>query len=261
MRLRPRSRNQPYFHLPRPLSILGIPVHPFKSYAHASACVDNIVSSGGKSWWIAINGRKVYTAIHNAQIRAAIDRSHVGTCDATSVMLAAKLLYGQAIKRCTGIDLFITLIDTAAQKGWKVFLLGASPEVNEMACSNLRKKYPGLKIVGRRDGYFQDSSAVAKQINASKADLLFVAMGSPRQELWIAHHFDMINVSFCMGVGGTFDVVSGKAVRAPKIFRRTGTEFLFRNFTNPKKLKGIPLILLFMMMVIQRMLSGRKGLP
>ncbi|GAH47619.1 unnamed protein product, partial [marine sediment metagenome] len=89
----------------------------------------------------------------------------------------------------------------------------------------LIEMHPGLHIVGRRDGYFEDSAAVVDQINASRADLLFVAMGSPKQELWITEHRDAINASFCMGVGGTFDIISGKTRRAPKVFRKTGTEF------------------------------------
>lgn len=247
-----------YFHLPSPLSILGIPVHPFESYAHALACVDKTVSSGRKSFWVAVNGRKVYTAIHDTQVRAAIDRADVGICDATSVAVAAKLLYGKTINRCTGADLFFALIDEAAHKGWKVFLLGASPEANKLACFNLCRKYPGLQIVGHRDGYFQDSRSVIREINENKTDVLFVAMGSPKQELWIAEHLDEIHACFCMGVGGTFDIASGKAVRAPAFFRKTGTEFLYRDLTNPRKLKGTPLILLFMLLVMRDMHHGRK---
>ena len=114
-----------------------------------------------------------------------------------------------------------------------LFLLGASAESNRQAAAALVERYPALQIVGREDGYFQDSEAIVRKINASDAELLFVAMGSPKQELWIAQHRDAIEAPFCMGVGGTFDVAAGTARRAPIIFQKTGTEFLFQLVTRP----------------------------
>jgi N-acetylglucosaminyldiphosphoundecaprenol N-acetyl-beta-D-mannosaminyltransferase len=95
--------------------------------------------------------------------------------------------------------------------------------------------YPGLKIVGWHDGYFEDSNAVIEQINSSKANILFVAMGSPKQENWIQNNWQAINVNICMGVGGSFDIASGTLKRAPKVFRMTGTEFLYRLICEPRK--------------------------
>ncbi len=112
--------------------------------------------------------------------------------------------------------------------------MGASSESNANARLKLEEAYPGLEIVGQ-DGYFEDSLKVVEHINASKADVLFVAMGSPKQEQWISQHRDAINASFCMGVGGSFDVAAGNVRRAPKIFRMTGTEFMFRIAMEPKK--------------------------
>ena len=114
-------------------------------------------------------------------------------------------------------------------------MLGASHESNSAACEKIKQMFPGLKIVGNQDGYFEDSSEVIEKINASNADLLFVAMGSPKQEQWIWEHWKSISVNFCMGVGGSFDIAAGNLKRAPKIFRMTGTEFLYRLLSEPRK--------------------------
>jgi N-acetylglucosaminyldiphosphoundecaprenol N-acetyl-beta-D-mannosaminyltransferase len=95
--------------------------------------------------------------------------------------------------------------------------------------------YPNLRITGRHDGYFKDSSKIIEHINDSKADILFVGMGSPQQEYWIWHNRDAIKVPFCMGVGGSIDVASGKLKRAPRIIQKIGTEFLFQLITEPRK--------------------------
>ena len=156
-------------------------------------------------------------------------------CDGIGMSIASKILNGVSISRCTGCDLFFQTLSLASKKKWKVFLLGASPESNSKAYIELTKKYPDLQIVGQQDGYFKDSSIIVEKINASKANLLFVAMGSPKQEYWVWQNWDSLNVNFCLGVGGSFDVASGSLKRAPRIFQKTGTEFIFQLITEPRK--------------------------
>jgi len=221
--------------LPDSLDVMGVSVVPFESYDQALQCVEEIIESGNKSFWVAINPIKIYKTWKDPKLLSLLKNADVGICDGIGVSVASKLLYGHNIKRCTGCDLFFRLTSHAAKKGWGVYLLGASAKSNAAARSRLTKLYPGLRIVGWSDGYFEDSNEVIKQINASQADLLFVAMGSPRQEKWIAQHRQNIDASFCMGVGGSFDVAAGNLNRAPKIFRMTGTEFLFRLMMEPRK--------------------------
>ena len=161
-----------------------------------------------------------------------------------------------SIARITGISLFFQLIQTAAVKGWKVFLLGASPDSNQGAFDTLSAQYPGLKIVGHIDGFFQDSQEVVRQVNASGADIVFVAMGSPKQEFWIAEHREAIDAPFCMGVGGTFDVVSGKAKWAPSFFRKTGTEWLYRLLSDPRRWRRQLVLPRFAWLVLKAKLFG-----
>jgi N-acetylglucosaminyldiphosphoundecaprenol N-acetyl-beta-D-mannosaminyltransferase len=168
------------------------------------------------------------------------------------------LLYRRRLPRCTGIDLFLRLIRLSAEEGWKVFLLGASPQSNAAASRVLVNTYPTLKIVGRQDGYFKNSLAVVDQINQSGADLLFVAMGTPRQELWISEQMPHLRASFCLGVGGSLDVVGRPGKRAPALFRKTGTEWFFRLLVQPSRLQRQLVLPLFMLEILRVLIAARK---
>lgn len=222
-------------HIPTPIDIMGVPVVPFESYEQALECVEEIIESDRKSLWIAVNPVKIHHAWHKPELLELLRQADVGICDGVGISIASKILHGQSIVRCTGCDMFFRLLSLASRKGWGIYLLGASAQANAAARSELQKKYPDLRIVGWHDGYFEDSRAVIEQINSSGANLLFVAMGSPKQEYWICHHWQAIDVNVCMGVGGSFDIASGSLRRAPKIFRMTGTEFLFRLIKEPRK--------------------------
>lgn len=246
--------------IPRAINVAGVPVVPFESYEHALACIEATVAAREKTFWVAINPQKCFRAWHEGGLLDLLNRADVGICDGVGVSLAARILHGQGIKRCTGCDLFLRIVPHAAKKGWGVFLLGASPESNAEACAKLQEAYPDLRIVGHQDGYFKDSAQVVSHINSSGADLLFVAMGSPTQEYWIAEHREKINAPFCMGVGGSFDVVSGTIRRAPAIFRRTGTEWLFQLVTEPhKRFRRQTVYVPFMLRVLSKRLVGSVG--
>ncbi len=240
--------------MPDPISILGVEVIPFESYSHAIQCVEERITSRQKTFCVAINPEKIYRAVHDPELLSALGHAEIGICDGVGVVLAARILYGPGLTRCTGVDLFFRIVAQAAERGWKIFLLGASPKSNEEACKKLLLQYPNLQVVGRHDGYFQDDARVVEQINRSGADILFVAMGSPRQEIWIDRYRQSIDASLCMGVGGTFDVLSGQVRRAPAFFRRTGTEFLFRLVSEPRRWRRQLALPLFMVSVLKRKL-------
>ena len=246
--------------VPEPMNVAGARVTPFESYDHALSCIEETISSRDKTFWVAINPQKCFRAWHEDALLDVLNRADVGICDGVGVSIAAKILHGQRIKRCTGCDLFFQVLPLAAQKGWRVFMLGASEESNSSACENLQRRFPGLNIVGRQDGFFQDDASVVEQINGSGADLLFVAMGSPAQEYWIWKHREEIETPFCMGVGGSFDVASGVIKRAPAIFRKTGTEWLFQLVTEPhKRFRRQTVYVPFMLRVIGARLAGTNG--
>lgn len=244
--------DSPSMRPPQPISVMGVEVVPFESYEQAVAHVEVLIECEQKSFWVAINPQKVYDAWHEPRLLAVLQEADVGICDGVGVSLAARILCGRGLFRCTGCDLFFQLIPLAAKRRWGVYLLGASRESNERTCRSLLRQYPDLQIVGHRDGYFRSGMDVVKQINQSGADMLFVAMGSPKQEYWIADHRDCLNVRFLLGVGGSFDVASGRTQRAPEVLQRTGTEFVFRLLTQPWRWRRQRACAAFMLEVLRR---------
>jgi len=245
--------------LPEALPVMGARVVPFESYTEALDCIEEAVAARRKILCVAINPEKVYRAMCSRELLAVLNEAEMGICDGIGVALAVRLLHGRWIPRCTGVDLFTRLLSRAVERRWSVFLLGASDRSNAAACSRLAVRYPGLQIAGRHHGYFDASQPVIEQINACGADLLLVAMGSPRQELWIARHRPAIAAPFCMGVGGAFDVISGTVRRAPRFFQGTGTEFLYRLISNPRRLRRQIILPVYVMRVLRRALCGAAG--
>ncbi len=220
--------------MPAAINVMGVQVTPFTSYQHALSCIEQTIEMNHKSFWVAMNPQKCYRAWHEPELMKIVNHADACICDGVGISVASKILNGTSIIRCTGCDLFFHTIAMAEKKKWRIFLLGASSESNSKAAANLKKQHPELIIAGRHDGFFKDASVVIGEINASKADILFVAMGSPKQEYWIKENIKSINVNFCLGVGGSIDVASGTLKRAPKIFQKTGTEFLFQLITQPR---------------------------
>ena len=238
------------------IKILSVSVTVFGSYSHAVESIIDRIKNRQKSLCFAINPEKIYRIQSDIELKEVINTADIHICDGVGVVIATKILYGRRIHRITGIQLFYDLVARAEKEGLKIFILGALPEVNKDACEKLLAKYPNLQIAGQQNGYCSDNAAVVRMINDSRADMLFVAMGSPKQEFWIAEHKDAINVPFCLGIGGTLDVVSGHAKRAPKLFRKTGTEFLYRLICKPKRLKRQICYPVFMLQVIKTRLFG-----
>ncbi len=170
-------------------------------------------------------------------------REIVGGCelvsaDGQSVVWASRLLRDPLPERVAGIDLMHALLGLAAENGYRVFFLGARAEVLERAIERLREQHPQLAIAGARDGYFsaEEETEVCDEIRASRADILFVAMTSPRKEYFLGEHGESLGAPFVMGVGGSIDVVAGVTRRAPLLWQRLGLEWLFRLLQEPRRM-------------------------
>lgn len=180
--------------------------------------------------------------------------------DGIGVVLVARLAGHRAVRRVPGIELMDALCRHAATLGWSVFLLGAKREINERAVQQLKLKYPALRFAGHQDGYFgeDDDPSIVQQINASGAEIVFVGLGSPKQELWMARHLNSLDAKVCQGVGGSFDVISGVAKRAPAIFRRLNMEWLYRLIRQPHRLIRQTALPRFVWLVLREKLAGRR---
>ena len=246
-------------YVPDSLSILGVGVSMFDSYDDAAQLIRRRISLRRRTFCVAVNPEKVQRANNNAKVKRALEAAHIHICDGMGVSVASRLLYGRRVPRCTGIDLFMRLVRLSAEEGWKIFLLGASPEANKAACQALTASFPTLTIAGRQDGFFKDNDAVVEQINSSGANLLFVALGSPRQELWINENMPRLRPSFFMGIGGSLDVVGGSAKRAPALFCKLGAEWLFRLLAQPTRLARQTALPLFALEILKAALWGGRA--
>ncbi len=233
------------------IEVFGIPITAFYSYYHATKSIMDSIRAGQKVLCMAINPEKVYCAQSDINLNKLIHTADIHICDGIGIAVAIKILYGRVIPRITGIQLFLDLVARAEKEGLKVFLLGATPESNRGACEELLEKHPKLKIVGSYHGYFNDDAAVVRMINDSRADMVFVALGSPRQEHWIGRYKHTIKASFLMGIGGTLDVVSGKVKRAPRFYQNIGAESIYRLVKEPRRWRRMIIVPRFLLMLLK----------
>jgi N-acetylglucosaminyldiphosphoundecaprenol N-acetyl-beta-D-mannosaminyltransferase len=142
------------------------------------------------------------------------------------------------MQRVPGAELMPGLCELAANNGYSIFLYGAAPEVNRRAADVIGRRYPGIRIAGRQHGYLKDAEmeAFLRRLRELSPDILFVALGSPKQEQWIMEHMPQTGIKVCQGVGGTLDVISGRVRRAPRVFRSIHLEWLYRLLADPRRL-------------------------
>lgn len=189
---------------------------------------------------ISININKIMLYQKNEGIAQIIKSFDCFIPDGISVVKACNKLE----KRITGVDLFQEICKNYAEINARIFLYGSKKEVVEETKQKLEVIYPGIQIVGIENGFVKEDNTLLQKINDSKANIIFVAKGSPKQEKWIYENKNKLNANIFMGVGGTFDVVSGNIKRAPQIVRKMGLEWLYRILKEPKKrLKQIPILM------------------
>ena len=179
--------------------------------------------------------------------------------DGAGIVWAARRVGDPLPERVAGYDLMHELLREGAARGWKAYLLGAAQDVVETAAANLARQYPGIHIVGWRNGYFSDAEdeQVVEDIRRCAPDLLFVARSLAKQEPWLAKYRDRLGVPVMMGVGGSFDVVAGKLKRAPVSFRRLGLEWLYRLLQEPRRIGRMTVLPVFALKVLR---DGKNAL-
>ncbi|MDB5936293.1 MAG: UDP-N-acetyl-D-mannosamine transferase [Massilia sp.] len=203
------------------------------------AKIEGFIRSGQPHQHVVVNVDKLVKASRDEQLRRIINECALINADGMPVVWASRLLGKPLKERVAGVDLFEALMGRAADKGWRVFLLGAREEVVLAVRDTYLRKYPQLAIAGWRNGYWngeQEEAAVVEQIRASGADLLFVAISSPKKEHFLGRYQAAMQIPFAMGVGGTFDVAIGKVKRAPLWMQKAGLEWFFRFLQEPRRM-------------------------
>ena len=187
---------------------------------------------------MGVNADKINELNKNERLMQIVNSCGVINADGASVIKASKYLGKPLPERVAGIDLMQSLVQLSEEKGYSVYLLGAKQGVVEKTAEVLKRDYPKLKIVGVHNGYFSQSewSEISETIKSNKPDFVFVGITSPIKEYLIEYLQDDGNDAVFMGVGGSFDVISGNIRRAPKWMQKAGLEWLFRVIQEPRRL-------------------------
>lgn len=249
--------------MPKRLELLGAPLD-LLSIEEAVAYVDGLVERGARGQQASLNAAKVVRIRHDPKFAEALRGCDLVLADGQSIVWAAKALGLEVPERVAGIDLMAALLDRAAERGYRVFLLGAHADVIEDAAAEIQRRHPGINIVGAQDGYYppDEEASIVSAIEAAEPDLLFVAFDTPRKELFLARVRQAARVPFAMGVGGSFDVLAGRRKRAPAWMQRAGVEWLFRLLQEPRRLAGRYLVgnTVFIALVVRELVQTRRRL-
>lgn len=228
--------------------MLGVKIHRL-TMGEALEKIEEYVASDSGHIIVTADASGIVTAQNDEEFRQIVNNADMITPDSTGIMLAAKWFGKPLAEKVSGVDLAQEICRRAVKKGWLVFLFGAAPGVADLAAEELKRRFPGLNIAGTHNGYFQDDEEIVSQIRDSGAQILFVALGIPKQEKWIHANLDWIGVRVAIGVGGSFDVFSGKVRRAPEWMRKHGLEWAHRLIMNPRKIGKVATLPRFMLMV------------
>ncbi|MGQ9512170.1 WecB/TagA/CpsF family glycosyltransferase [Thermodesulfitimonas sp.] len=234
------------------VEILGVPVDAV-TVAGAVARVSELIARRGTHQVVTLNPEYLYRAQKEPDLLAIAREACLVTADGVGILWAASV-YGYSLpERVTGIDLLVALCDRAAAEGWRVFFLGGQPGVAAAAAGRLREQYPGLVVAGEHHGYFaaSEEAMVLEKIKAATPQLLFVGLGAPKQERWIYKYRQELKNVVAMGVGGSFDVLSGRTKRAPAWMRRWGLEWLGRLFYEPRRWRRMLVLPRFALLVLR----------
>ncbi|GAA4873982.1 WecB/TagA/CpsF family glycosyltransferase [Paenibacillus vulneris] len=234
------------------VSIFGVPFSKL-NMKDTITQVARMIDSGRPHQIITANPIMVMSALENTAYLEMMKNADLIVPDGAGVVWASQYVGNPVAERVTGFDLIHHLMDLGQSKGWKVFLLGASPEIIEAAANRLKEKFPNLQLVGYRDGYFkpEEDQSVIENIRSHHPDILLVGRSADTQEPWIAKYKEQIQVPVIMGVGGSFDVMSGKLKRAPKLFQKLKLEWFYRLLQEPWRYKRMLVLPKFALKVIR----------
>ena len=218
------------------IDILGVKVDSV-TMAQAVAQVEGYMDERKKVLIATANAEMIMRATHDEELKNILNDAALVMPDGAGTVWAAHHLGYEMPERVAGYDLAQELMRIAPSKKQKVFFFGSAPGVAEKAKAKAEELYPGIEIVGTRDGYFkpEDEPAIIEEIKAAQPDLLLAALGVPKQEKWLNAHLKELGVPVAIGVGGTLDVMAGVMKRAPYWMQKAKLEWLFRGLLQPKR--------------------------
>ncbi|WP_034427421.1 WecB/TagA/CpsF family glycosyltransferase [Candidatus Entotheonella palauensis] len=203
-----------------------------------STIAETFITSQKPHYIAVVNAAKLVKMRHDKELRDSVLGANIIGADGVPVVWASWLLGSPLPGRVNGTDLMMALLEKGHQHGYRIFFFGAQPDVLDRVLDVVRADYPGVKIAGARHGYYAEDEEweIVRQIQASEADILFIAFGTPKKELWVKRYLHAMEVPVVHGVGGSFDVLAGVVARAPLWMQRYGLEWLFRLIQEPRRM-------------------------
>lgn len=200
--------------------------------------IDNAIKTSTPIQHVVVNAAKLVYMQKDKKLYASVVNSDIINADGKAVVWASRFLGQPLPERVAGIDLMQNLVEMANRQGYRIFFLGAKEEIVKSVVEKYASQYDASIIAGYRNGYFstEEEPEVARQISQSGADILFVAISSPKKEIFLNTYKEMIEIPFIMGVGGSFDVVAGKTKRAPLWMQKSGLEWFYRLLQEPRRM-------------------------
>lgn len=238
--------------------ILGVPfadITPEEAVEKAVSYLNN----NGKSMIFTPNPEMVMEARKNEEFMEILNTSTMNVPDGIGIVYGSKFTSSPIKHRVAGYDLVQDVFDKMKDMGKTAYFFGGAPGIADRAKEAMEAKHKGLKVVGTANGYFDDKreKEIIAEINELKPDLLLVGIGFPKQEKWIYTHIRDLNIKTAVGVGGSFDVMSGNVKRAPKFFINHGLEWFYRLITQPSRFVRMMQLPLFMLVVIKSKFFGK----
>jgi N-acetylglucosaminyldiphosphoundecaprenol N-acetyl-beta-D-mannosaminyltransferase len=244
------------------ITLLGCPIDNL-SFDDTLRRIEDSIQKRRSIRHCAINAAKIVKIQRDRVLREAVISSDVISPDGQSIVWASRFLKKPLPERVAGIDLMQKLLELASERGYRVFLLGAKEEVICELKEKLKRELPYLNLVGYRNGYFSqaEEEGIVKEITEKKPDILFVGMSSPKKEYWLGKYQSALKVPFCMGVGGSFDVLAGRTKRAPGWMQGVGLEWFYRFMQEPTRMWKRYLVTntLFLFYLFKEKFTGLSG--
>jgi N-acetylglucosaminyldiphosphoundecaprenol N-acetyl-beta-D-mannosaminyltransferase len=222
------------------VAILGVPFHQ-TTLAGAVDSIDAMIAGGGTHYVVTPNVDFLVKAQRDNELRMILIHADLVLCDGKPIVWASHLLGGVLASRVAGSDLIPLLLQRSAEKGWRIFLLGGSPDVAAEAARRIGVSYPTLPEVGHYSPPYgpldeMDNEGILEQIRSARPDVMLVCFGCPKQEKWISRNLRSLEVPVVIAAGATVDFLAGSMVRAPVWMQRAGFEWIFRLLQEPRRL-------------------------
>jgi len=231
------------------ISLLGVKVNNL-SIDEILETIDSFIKNGGSHLIVTLGVEMVMAAQSDKEYRDVINGASLVVPDSVGILWAAKRKGILLKERAPGIEIIERAASESGKFPWRTFFLGASPDVAKTAAEKLKEKYPDFNWVGEHHGYFDKDEEVIRKIREARSEIVYIAMGFPAQEKWFQKNRELLGNIVAIGVGGSFDVLSGSIKRAPTFFRKLGMEWFYRLVTQPGRILRMMALPAFVLKVL-----------